>query len=145
MEDSWWDVKADEVQALSDRGDSRGVFQSLKKIYGLSRPTSSPMLTAEGNTLFTSKPNFLSPSETNDQILESIQQCPIRDELYEFPTKREIEQAIASTANNKAAGLDCIPTEVFKHRGDTLVANLLDRYRRYWESGELPQNFTKMR
>ncbi|KAI0236956.1 hypothetical protein LSAT2_012515 [Lamellibrachia satsuma] len=53
----------------------------------------------------------------------------------------EIEQAIASTANNKAAGLDGIPAEVYKHGGDTLVANLLDRYRRYWESGELPQHF----
>ena len=52
-----------------------------------------------------------------------------------------IEQAVASTANNKAAGLDGIPAEVYKHGGDTLVANLLDRYRRYWESGELPQHF----
>ena len=30
MEDSWWDEKADEVQALSDRDNSRVVFQSLK-------------------------------------------------------------------------------------------------------------------
>ena len=81
------------------------------------------------------------PSEINDQILESIQQCPIRDEWDEFPTKREIEQAIVSTANNKAARLDGIPAEVYKHGADTLVANLLDRYRCYWESGELPQDF----
>ena len=85
MEDSWRDAKADEVQALSDRGDSRGVFQSLKSIYGPRRPTSWPMLTADGNTLLTSKPDILScwkdyyatllnrPSEINDQILESIQ------------------------------------------------------------------------
>ena len=64
-----------------------------------------------------------------------------RDELDEFPTKREIEKAIASTANNKTAGLDGTPAEVYKHGGDTLVANLIDIYRRYWESGELPQNF----
>ena len=30
---------------------------------------------------------------------------------------------------------------MYKHGGDTLVANLLDRYRRYWESGEQPHNF----
>ena len=99
MEDSWQDAKAGEVQALSDRGDSRRVFQSLKSIYGPRQPTSSPMLTADGNTLLTSKPDILSrwkdyyatllnrPSEINDQILESIQQCPIRDELGEFLTK----------------------------------------------------------
>ena len=42
---------------------------------------------------------------------------------------------------NKAAGLDGIQAELYKDGGDTLVANLLDRYRRYWESGELPQDF----
>ena len=101
----------------------------------------------------TSRPDILSrwkdyyatllnrPSESKDQILESIQQCPIRDELDELSTKREIEQVIASTANNKAAGLDGSPAEVCKHGGDTLVANLLNRYRCYWESGELPQGF----
>ena len=153
MEDSWWDEKADEVQALSDRDNFRVVFQSLKSIYGPRRPTSSPMLTADGNTLFSRKPDILSrwkdyyatllnrPSEINDQILESIQQCPIRNELDEFPTKRQIEQAIASITNNKSAGLDGIPAEVNKHGGDTLIANLPDRYRRYWESGELPQDF----
>ena len=131
MEDSWWDAKADEMQALSDRGDSRGVFQPLKNIYGPHRPTTSPILTADGTTMLTSKPDFLSRwkeyyatllnrlSEIDDQILESIQQCPIRDELDEFLTKREI----ASTANNKAVGLDVIPTEVYKHVGDTLIAN----------------------
>ena len=153
MEESWWDAKADDVQALSDRDDTRGVFQSLKSIYGPHRPTSSPMLTADGNTVLTSKPNILShwkdyyatllsrPAEIVDQILESIQQCPIRDELDEFPTKRETEQAIASTANNKTAGLDGTPAEVYKHGVDTLVANLIDRNRRHWESGELPQDF----
>ena len=111
------------------------------------------MLTADGNTLLTSKRGILSrsndyyatllnrPSEIDDQILEAIQQCPIRDELNEFPTNREIEQAIASIVNNKAAGLDRIPAEVYNHGGDTLVTNLLDRYTRYWESGELPQYF----
>ena len=46
-----------------------------------------------------------------------------------------------STTNNKAARLDGIQTEMYKHGGETLVANLLDRYRRYSESGELPQDF----
>ena len=150
VEDSWWNAKADEVQALSDRGDSSGVFLSLKSNYGPRRPSSSPVLAAVGNTLLTSKPDILSrwkdyyatllnrPTEINDQILESIQQCPIRDELEKFLTKREIEQAIASTANNKAARLDGIPAEVHKHGGDTLVANLVDRCRCYWESGDLP-------
>ena len=140
-------------EALSDRGDSRGVFQSLKSIYGPRRPTSNPMLTADGNTLLTSKRDILSrwkdyyatllnrPSETDDQIREAIQQCPIRDELNEFPKNREIEQAIASIVNTKAAGLDGIPAEVYKHGGDNLVTNLLDRHRRYWESGELLHDF----
>ena len=60
MEDSWWDAKADEVQALSDRGDSGGVFQSLNSILGPRRPTSNPMLTTDGNTLLTRKPDILS-------------------------------------------------------------------------------------
>ena len=46
-----------------------------------------------------------------------------------------------STTNNKAAGLDGIQAEMYKHGGEALVANLLDRYRRYLESGELPQDF----
>ena len=64
MEDSWWDSKAGEVQALSDRGDSRGVFQWLKSIFGPRRLTNSPMLTADGNTLLTSKPD--TPSRWKD-------------------------------------------------------------------------------
>ena len=46
VEDSWWDAKANEMHALSDPGDSRGVFQSLKSIYGPRRSASSPMLSA---------------------------------------------------------------------------------------------------
>ena len=69
IENSWWDAKADEVQALFYRGDSRGRWNEYYATL-LNRP-----------------------SEINDQILQSIQQCPIRDELDEFPTKREIEQA----------------------------------------------------
>ena len=132
MEDSWQDAKGDEVQALSDRGDCGGVFQSRKSIYGPRRPTRSPMLTADGSALLTSKPDILSrwkvyyatllnrSSEINYQFLESIQHCPTRDE-----TKREIEQAIASTANSywKSGELlqdfkDALIVNIYKRKGD---------------------------
>ena len=62
-------------------------------------------------------------------------------ELNLAPTIRELKSAVGVMANNKAAGLNGIPAEVYKHGGDTFLKKLLDLFLHFWEREELPHDF----
>ena len=57
------------------------------------------------------------------------------------PLYSEIRQAIAGLKNNKSAGPDGIPAEVFKHGGYILTRRLHLLIQNIWEHGTLPQDW----
>ncbi|XP_063616061.1 uncharacterized protein LOC134789360, partial [Penaeus indicus] len=58
-------------------------------------------------------------------------------------TREEIEYAIKSLQNNKAAGIDNIPAELIKHGGEDVTTALLDICNKILTTGEWPQEWTK--
>ena len=73
--------------------------------------------------------------------MELIPQLPIIPDLEQSPTFHEIYVAMKGLKNNKAAGPDGLPAEVFKHGG----YHLLHRRHRFitsaWSSGCVPQQW----
>ena len=53
----------------------------------------------------------------------------------------ELKKALKSTASGKAAGLDGIPSDIFKNGGEKLCDSLLDLFNRCLLSGTVPQDF----
>ena len=66
---------------------------------------------------------------------------PVVSELDDMPTREELHLAIASMADEKAPGVDGIPSEIWKHGGTTLTNNLLMLIQQAWEEGSVPQEW----
>ena len=54
MKEKWWQQRAAETQLHADNGNTRGLFQSLKYIYGPKKNATVPVFSLDGKTLLTS-------------------------------------------------------------------------------------------
>ncbi|KAL8580618.1 hypothetical protein ACOMHN_046821 [Nucella lapillus] len=128
MQDKWWKKKADEVQLYADTKNSKMFFSAIKAVYGPSRPSTSPLLSASGTLLkeksainerwrehFSTLLNR--PSTVSSEALDQIPQRPTMDSLDAPPTMEEVTKAIHQTSSGKATGMDGIPAEFFKAAG----------------------------
>ena len=89
MEDKWWDQKAEEVQQYADTNNYKVFFSSLKAVYGLSKPCTTPLLAADGTSLLKDKSSIAAlwrehfanllnrPSTVSNAALDMIPQRPI--------------------------------------------------------------------
>ncbi|XP_042591969.1 uncharacterized protein LOC109084930 [Cyprinus carpio] len=86
----------------------------------------------------------ISSNHTNpvDQhILDNLPDLPPTMHLDTPPLFSELRQAISGLKNNKSAGPDGIPAEVFKHGGYILTRRLHLLIQNIWEHGTLPQDW----
>ena len=56
-------------------------------------------------------------------------------------TEQEIKDSIKQLKNNKSAGCDAIPAEIYKCASKELIGHLKALFDVIWESGEVPQDF----
>ena len=153
MQDNWLSRKADEIQSYADKNDSKNFYSSLKAIYGPTSSGSSPLLSADGNTLVTDREKILGrwaehfsdilnrPSAINDEAIARLPQVPVNTALDEPPTEAEVAKAISGLPNGKAPGADAIPAELYTAGGRPLIKHLTDLFRTMWNQGKLPQEF----
>ena len=100
MQNEWWEQKAREVQLYSVTWNSKMFFSAIKAVYGPPRPTTTPLLSANGTLLkeksainerwrehFSTLLNR--PSSVSNDALEQIPQRPIIDSLDFPPTLRQ--------------------------------------------------------
>ena len=153
MENTWWTKLANEMQGHMDSGDLHNFHSALKAAYGPTCSKISPIRSADGNTLLTDLSKILDrwaehfqqllnqANPTDPTFLDSIPQLTIVEELDQVPTYLEVEKAIWSLKNHKAAGPDGIPAELLKYGGDNTIRYLHKLYQCCWESGQVPQHF----
>lgn len=153
MHDSWLSKKAEEIQGYADRNDMKNFYDGLKEIYGPTPCGSSPLLSADGSTLFTDKDKILGrwaehfksvlnrPSTINDEAIDRLPQITVNEEMDELPTLEEIEKAIRLLSTGKAPGSDSIPAEIYKEGGRTLTEKLHQLFHLIWQEEVLPQDF----
>ena len=136
MQDTWLRNKADVIQSYADRHDLKNFYDALKEVYGPTSSGSSPLLSADGNTLFTDKEKIFvrwaehfnsvlnCPSSINNEAINCLPQVPINEALDDPPTLLETQKAIRLLSSGKAPGSDSIPAEVYKEGGSALTEKL---------------------
>uniref|UniRef100_F6UUP3 Endonuclease/exonuclease/phosphatase domain-containing protein n=1 Tax=Monodelphis domestica TaxID=13616 RepID=F6UUP3_MONDO len=106
MQDRWWEKKAEEIQRYADMKNYKQFFSALKTIYGPLKPTTTPLLFSDGDTLIKDKKGISNrwkehfsqllnrPSSVDQSALDQIpQNCSI-EQLDVPPSIEEVQKAI---------------------------------------------------
>ncbi|XP_065541881.1 uncharacterized protein LOC136017496 [Lathamus discolor] len=146
-------VPIDDKFIILDLGDHRGFYEALKAVYGPTFQVQSPLRSADGQMLLTDKISILNRWSKHFQTLFSanrvvqgkgiqhILEHLVKNELDIAPTMGETLKAIQQVKTVKAAGVDGIPPEIWKHGGQALHAKFHELVVRCWEQGKLPSDF----
>ena len=152
IQNEWWTNLAKSTQMCADAGDYRGFYEALKAVYGPIYQVRSPLRSSDGLELLTDKTAILSRwSEhfqalfnanrtVEDSVIFRIPQQPVKAELDNPPSFEETTKAIKQIKCGKAAGVDGIPPEAWKHGGPALHCKLHELFLCCWEQGKLPQD-----
>merc|ERR1711867_18617 len=150
MQNAWWMARAAEVQDAADRRDAKSLYQGLKFIYGPKQSSYPSVKSKNGKSVITDPEKILDrrvehfdevlnqPSDFDSSVLEDIPQGETNHTLDEQPTLAEVEKSIKQLASGKAAGVDGIPPDVYKHGGSTIRMQLLCLYKQCWRQGVIP-------
>lgn len=152
IQNLWWSNLAARTQLCADTGDYRGFYEALKAVNGPSHRVQSPVRSADGHALLTDKASILNrwaehfqtlfstDRTVQDAALLNIPQKPVQMELDEIPTLEETTKAIEQLKSGKAAGINGIPPDVWKHGGPVLHIKLHELLVCCWEQGKLPHD-----
>ena len=153
MKDTWLKNKSKEIQTYADTKNSKKFYNAIKAVYGPQTSGTSPILSADGSTLFTEKEEILDrwsehfqnvlnrPSTINEEAIDRLPQVELNTSLSVPPTLEETAEAISLLSNGKAPGPDAIPAEVYKAGGHILVEKLTELFKSMWEQESVPQEF----
>ena len=153
MQDTWLRNKADVIQSYADRHDLKNFYDALKEDYGPTSSGSSPLLSADGNTLFTDKEKIFvrwaehfnsvlnRPSSINNEAINRLPQVPINEALDDPPTLLETQKAIRLLSSGKAPGSNSIPAEVYKEGSSAMTEKLHRLFLLMWQQETIPQEF----
>ena len=152
IQDTWLRNKADMIQSYADRHDLKNFYDALKEDYGPTSSGSSPLLSADGNTLLTDKEKILvrwaepfnsvlnRPSSNNNEAINRLPQVPINEALDNPPTLLETQKAIRLLSSGKAPGSDSILAEVYKEGGSALTEKLHQLFLLMWQQETIPRS-----
>ncbi|CAI9743510.1 Hypothetical predicted protein [Octopus vulgaris] len=150
LKNQWWRHKSREIQKLADVNDTRGFFKATKEIYGPSTHGQAPLKSQDGATILKSNTeigdrwrehfdDLLNHKATIDKrILDMI---PKDYYLARIPSLEEVKIAITAMKNNKAAGPDGIPPEIYKLGGDFVQHQLHQLLVKIWTNEVVPSDF----
>jgi len=114
-----------------ERANSRPILYfhtAVKEVYGPQSMGTFPLLSSDGSTLITDKPQILQrwaehfhnvlnrPSSITDTVLAQLPQIEVNPLLADPPSLLAVNKAIEQMKSGKAPGADSIPSEVFKVR-----------------------------
>ena len=152
MKNKWWIDKSNELQSLFDRHDMRGLFSGMKAVFGPRSQGLTPLRSKDGTQLLKSNNDILSRWKEHfeellnrnpvidEDVLEQLPHFPLDMTLEAVPTLEEVKIAISSLKNNKSAGPDNIPAEIFKYGGPTLHSQLHQLLEKIWTHEEAPND-----
>ena len=152
IKNTWWSELSSEIQRYADSGNFRNFYEALKAVYGPSHKSVSPLRSLDGSMLLTDKTSILNRWSEHfqnlfnakrtvcDKAILSIPQSPIKSDLDLHPTLEETVKAINQLKSGKAAGIDGIPSELWKCGGQTLHSMLHKLLVACWDTGKIPND-----
>ena len=150
MENNWWAGKAAQIQSYANINDTKSFYEALSGVYGPSRFSLHPVRSTDGVVLKNKElilerwaeytQNLLNNVHTTDpDFLDDLPTLPIIPKRDDPPSFDEVEKAILSLKDNKAAGPDNIPAKVIKYGGCALHRKLHNSIHDCWSAKCLPQ------
>ncbi|XP_064080601.1 uncharacterized protein LOC135197466 [Macrobrachium nipponense] len=152
MKNKWLTDKANELQSFFDRNDMRSLFSGMKTIFGPSPQGLAPLRSQNGTRLLKNNNEILCRWKEHfeellnrdpvidEDVLQQLPCLPLDMTLAVVPTLEEVELDIFSMKNNKAAGPDNIPAEIYKYGGPTLHRQLHQLIEKIWMHEEIPND-----
>ena len=148
---AYWLSLCNEIENASARGDTKAMFDGIKRATGPSPVKTAPLrgkdgqvITDQGKVMDRWVEHYLELYATCNTVTEgALNNCPhlpILIDLDNEPTTEELGKAIDALKCNKAPGEDGIPPEVIKRCKTTLLKPLHDLLVTCWQEGQVPQS-----
>ena len=118
IKDEWYYSKAVALQQYADAGNLRKFYMGLKELHGPETPLFTPVLSRDGVLHYETPKLRNNDIAINQEVMDGIQQLPIKVELDAPPRVAEVLKALHAMSDGKAPGPDGIPTEVWKYGGN---------------------------
>ena len=128
--------KAAEIESFADMKDTRSFYAAIKQVYGPVHNSYNPIRSADGTKLHKDRQDIVSRlgehfgellnrvNPVNPPIVEQLPSLPQIPLLDKIPSFSEVHRAVKRLKNNKAAGPDSIPGEIFKYGGHQVIHRL---------------------
>ena len=132
---SYWLNFCDEIQRAADIGDTRKMYERIKRCIGPVKRAVAQLKDLQRNIL-TSKQRKLErwvehygtlytrTSEIIEAVFVTLPQFEIMEDLSTEPTLEAVQQAIDSIPANMASGNDSIPAELYKCADKELLSKI---------------------
>ena len=152
LKDEWWKKKAEEIQEMHDKHDARGVFKAIKRICGPTIRTSQTVKSKD-DTILDQPEEVLArwtehfeqllnqQSEVDETVIDNIAQRDTDFSMENPPSYTEVTDAIKKLKNNRCAGEDGVPAEIFKFAGDAFKKKLHKLVMQVWDIADVPQGW----
>ncbi|XP_047104846.1 uncharacterized protein LOC124743724 [Schistocerca piceifrons] len=154
LKDSWWANKANEIQLYADTHQTGRFFESLKTIFGPRVGKIAPVYNKDKSCRLTQQSDILSrwakhfneilnPDHQTTDIpyIEALEDLPVEEQLADAPSYNEFISALAKLKNDKTAGLDNLPSELYEYGGPNIKKPLFALILRIWEYEMIPQDW----
>ena len=148
---NYWLNLCKSIQDAADIGDTRRMYEGIKKAVGPSTSKVAPLKAKNGEII--SDPTqqlerwveyylelYATKTHVARSALDSLPDLPILEELDALPTMEELDKALNALASGKAPGADGIPSEVLKIGKPILMQPLYELLCLCWENGYIPQD-----
>ncbi|XP_033124302.1 uncharacterized protein LOC117122714 [Anneissia japonica] len=147
----YWEELSTTIQIDADTGNIRGMYEGIRKAFGLTVRKTAPIKYISGNSL-TSREDQLNrwvehfssiysvENQVSETVLECVRSFPPMNELDVPPTLEELKKAIENLLVRKATGEYGISGEVIKSGGHILTNHLHIILCMCWEKSIIPQD-----
>ena len=147
----FWKSLSTEIQYNSLCGDTKSIYEGIKKAIGPQVKKTAPLKSKTGE-LITDRTKqmdrwaehyrelYSTENKVTEAALNAIQDLPVMEVLDEEPTTAELIKAIGHLACGKAPGEDGITPDIIKLGKPVLVPHLHKLLCLCWEEGSVPQS-----
>jgi len=148
--ESWWNKKAEEMEAANNAGNVRRLFQLIRAT-GPQKSSVSETIKDKLGTIITNKEERLdrwaeyfeeqfnwSPSTGSLDLQTMAEPWAVN---LDPPSLSEIRECISSLKRHRAPGPDNLPPALFKDGGDPLIRCIFHLLTRIWDTETVPDNW----
>ena len=147
MKNDWFTRKAKQAETFHLQKNQREFHATIREVYGPKSKNTHQVRSKNGQLLTTPDEikerwvehfSDLLNSETDESVLDELDQLPVKEELDRPITESELERALNNTKLGKSPEPDGILPEVLVHGGQTLKKFLFALFTIFWTTQVLP-------